>query len=88
MRQSDISTGLTYISSVAIILSNNILNFFDAHSAAIGAACQIIGVLITIKTYLWNKKTTTKRAEFGIKKRGEHHDWKVLGNEKPARNLQ
>lgn len=74
MRESDISTGLTYISSASVAFSNQLLGFFDAHSGAIGAACQVIGVLIALQTYIWNKRTTTKRAKFGIKKRGEHYE--------------
>ena len=73
MRESDISTVATYISSGAVFFSENLLRFFDDHSAAIGAACQVVGAMIAILTYNWNKRTTTKRATVG-KKKGEQNE--------------
>ena len=73
MRQSDFTTAATYISSGAVFFSENLLSFFDNHSAAIGAACQVIGAMVAILTYSWNKRITTKRAEIGIQK-GEQNE--------------
>jgi hypothetical protein len=74
MRESDISTTVTYIISSAVVFSDKILMFLNVNSAAIGALCNILGVIIAVKTFYWNKRTTTKRADFGVKKRGEHYE--------------
>ena len=73
MRETDISTAATYISSCAVFFSENLLSFFDNHSAAIGAACQVIGAMVAILTYSWNKRITTKRAIIG-KQKGERNE--------------
>jgi hypothetical protein len=63
-RQTDWSSALSYISASLLAISNGFIDNLDQHAAAIGAACQVVGVSVVVLTYLWNRSCQLKRLKY------------------------
>ena len=63
-RSEDWSSFLSYVLSVTLAFSDRFVQGLDAHAAGIGAVCQIIGAVVVVMAYLWNKKCQIKRNKY------------------------
>jgi len=52
------------VSAMTLAFSDRFVQGLDAHAAGIGAVCQVIGAVVVVMAYLWNKKCQIKRNKY------------------------